>query len=222
MFQDIESYLVRRAVCNLTTKNYNRTFLSILNKMRKEKLPNRDLLRRELSQLKGDSDMWPSDEPFEGNLIHSPIYSYNILGPWKTQMILRAIELELMTPKSEGIGTPRILTVEHVMPQSPKNDEWPYPQIDPGQPSWLIQRWRIMQTLGNLTLLTQSLNSAISNGPFSTKRSEIAKQSQLRLNAYFQQFKDDYQWDEVAILKRGGGLAKLALRIWPGPESVTS
>ena len=69
-----------------------------------------------------------------------------------------------------------------------------------------------MHSLGNLTLLTQELNSSVSNGPFAAKRREIAKQSVLRLNTYFQ---DATTWDEVEIAKRGETLLEYAMRIWP-------
>ncbi len=69
--------------------------------------------------------------------------------------------------------------------------------------------------MGNLTLLTQELNSAVSNGPFANKRPEIAKQSALRLNTYFQEV---LTWDEAEILKRGEKLLEHAKRIWPRPQ----
>ncbi len=72
----------------------------------------------------------------------------------------------------------------------------------------------VTHRLGNLTLLTQPLNSSVSNGPYYAKRQEIASQSLLALNSYFQH---QDTWDEVAILRRGEVLAELAVRVWPGP-----
>ena len=54
----------------------------------------------------------------------------------------------------------------------------------------------------------------MSNGPFATKRPEIARQSVLRLNTYFQ---DVVAWDEAEIIKRGELLLEHAKRIWPRP-----
>jgi uncharacterized protein with ParB-like and HNH nuclease domain len=220
ILEDIESYLIRRAVCNLTMKNYNRTFLGLLNKLRKEGSVSRALLRQELAQLTGDSDVWPDFTLFSQHLLNSPLY--NILKPSKTQMLLKAIEIELFNPKSEGILIPDNLTIEHVMPQGYKPEEWPYLQKDVDTNTLQVGRWNAINTLGNLTLLTQQLNSTVSNGPFSKKRSEIAKQSQLKLNSYFQQFTDDFQWDEKAIAIRSLHLAAVALKIWPGPDKSMS
>jgi hypothetical protein len=77
------------------------------------------------------------------------------------------------------------------------------------------RRNRLKHSFGNLTLLTQSLNSSVSNGPFLGKREEITAQSNLRLNAYFQ--KAD-EWDEAAIIARGGVLFDVAKQIWPRAE----
>lgn len=42
----------------------------------------------------------------------------------------------------------------------------------------------MLHTIGNLTLMTQSLNAAVSNGPFEAKSTAIAVDSDLRLNAW--------------------------------------
>ncbi len=77
------------------------------------------------------------------------------------------------------------------------------------------RRNRLLHTFGNLTLLTQPLNSKVSNGPYTTKKPEITRQSTLLLNAYFQ---DHEVWDEEAILQRGRVLCDVALQAWPRPE----
>jgi hypothetical protein len=76
----------------------------------------------------------------------------------------------------------------------------------------------LLHSLGNLTLLTQPLNSGISNGPFHAKRPEITKQSLLILNSYFQRFSDNDTWDEDKILERGKLLAEMAIKVWGYPK----
>jgi hypothetical protein len=71
-----------------------------------------------------------------------------------------------------------------------------------------------VHTIGNLTLIAQSLNSEISNGPWSKKRPAIRKQGLLALNRYFQDLPD---WDEATIRSRGESLFDVALKIWPRP-----
>jgi len=76
-----------------------------------------------------------------------------------------------------------------------------------------------LHSLGNLTLLTQPLNSGVSDGPFRQKRPQIAAQSLLKLNSYFQGFSNDDKWDELRIRERSESLAGLACRIWGYPPA---
>ena len=78
-------------------------------------------------------------------------------------------------------------------------------------------RRSILHCLGNLTMLTQPLNSEVSNGPFNLKRPEITKQSLLVLNSYFQRFSDNDVWNEKTIFERGLYLADQAVKVWPYP-----
>ncbi len=219
LLEDLESYLIRRMVCSLTTKNYNKVFLGVLKALRKAETISRAALRAELLGLEGESSVWPNDDLFRRHWLSDPVY--NTLGSARTQMVLTALDLALDTPRQERIRIDEWLSVEHVMPQSASLSDWPYPPtagagegpID----ERLLRRAALLHSFGNLTLLTQSLNSAVSNGPFSAKRAEIAQQSRLRLNSYFQRFGDTDTWDEDALVRRGEGLFTLACRVWPRP-----
>jgi Protein of unknown function (DUF1524) len=79
--------------------------------------------------------------------------------------------------------------------------------------------------LGNLTLVTQPLNAALSNAPWVrsatspiSKRAELAKRSVLLIN---QQLCQHQEWNEELIDARGEELTDRILRIWPGPEATT-
>jgi hypothetical protein len=126
---DIESYIVRRAVCRLTPKNYNRIFVTLLTKL-KESIPSRTAIQRELLALEGDSAIWPNDEVFKKSLIYEPLY--DVIGPKRVRIVLTALELASRTPRQEAMPLPinNSLTIEHVMPQSFKPEEWPYPDRD--------------------------------------------------------------------------------------------
>lgn len=229
---DIESYVVRRAVCRLTPKNYNRIFLTLLIKL-KDGIPNRPSVQRELLSLEGDSAIWPNDEIFKRNLVYEPLY--DSIGPRRVRLVLTALELISRTPRQEALPLPinNSLTIEHIMPQGFKPEEWPYSEreteelkklesaqkeLESKQQELRSRRFTLLHSLGNLTLLTQPLNSEVSNGPFQTKRPEITKQSLLILNSYFQRFSDSNAWDENKILERGTHLAGLALKVWQYPK----
>ena len=80
----------------------------------------------------------------------------------------------------------------------------------------IARRERLLQSIGNLTLVTARFNATLSNEAFAVKRPEITDSSLLRLNAYFQRM-EGRDWDEAAILARSEALFVHARKIWPGP-----
>jgi len=76
----------------------------------------------------------------------------------------------------------------------------------------------IIDTIGNLTLVTQPLNSAISHGPFIDKKVELAR-SALILN---REIVKQQVWSEVQIAERGLLLAEIAANLWKRPDTQTT
>ena len=218
ILSDLESYLVRRYVCDLTSKNYNNIFLSLLKKLGEEDSITRESLRKALSALQGDSARWPDDTEFEKEWMSTQMYQ--VLGSRRTALILKALDLQMETSKQEQIHVIGDLSIEHVMPQSWSDDKWPLYSDDTTSFTSDV-RDAYLHTIGNLTLLTKPLNSSVSNGSFAKKRPEIAKQSKLRMNAYFQDIEPADVWDEVTIWERSEVLFQTALQIWPAPDATT-
>jgi hypothetical protein len=88
---DLESYVVRRFVCGLTTQGYNRIFLNkLVAEMSEEKKADAETLRKKLLSLSGQSQKWPNDTaptrplPLRHNLISAivaPISPSHLSGP---------------------------------------------------------------------------------------------------------------------------------------------
>lgn len=78
--------------------------------------------------------------------------------------------------------------------------------------SMTLARNGLIHTVGNLTVLSQALNSAISNAAWSQKKPEMLKNSLLPIN---QNLYHHDNWDEVAIVKRSEELFDKAMKIWP-------
>ena len=224
MLEDLESYIFRRAVCDLGTKNYNRFFLTVLGKLATSQF-NRQNLRTALVEQRGDSVVWPDDARFKQAWLSKP--AYNSVGPMRVQYALREIEKRLHQPRAERVEILSALTVEHVLPDE-WIEQWPFANGNRGV-TWLEQfdksrsnedveatakRDRAKHTFGNLTLLTQPLNSSVSNSAFEIKKPEILKNSALALNRYFQ---DKEGWDEAAVAARGDTLFADAVKKWPYP-----
>jgi hypothetical protein len=212
---DLESYFVRRSVCELTTKNYNRLFVDVIKTLKEKNDFSASALRRVLFDGKAETSLWPSDQQF--STAWASLAFYKRLKRTKTRMILEAVEAALYTKKTEQLNIPTDLTIEHLMPR-----EWErhWPLVLSEQTTVLRDkagqdRDALINRIGNLTLITRNLNPAISNGPWSRKRAEILRHSALNLNRDLPE-----DWNEAEIQKRSEELLHVALKIWPRPEAM--
>jgi hypothetical protein len=219
----IESYLLRRAVCNLPTKNYNRVFLSLTRNLRAGDSNIAKALATQLAQQTGESSEWPSDERF-GEAWKTQ-HAYQTLSNPKVVHILKRLNDTFLSSKMESVSIEGALTVEHILPQQ-WQEHWPLSDGSKGMSAgelWSAAKDDVraeatrrrnakLQTLGNLTILTQALNSSISNGAWPVKRPALLLHSLLPIN---QQLHETTVWDEEAISRRSSDLFMRALKIWP-------
>ncbi len=70
----LESYLLRRAVCNLGTKNYNRIFLGLTRALRKEGFSADKLESRTADAKPGSPASGRDDANFKEAWLHRPLY----------------------------------------------------------------------------------------------------------------------------------------------------
>ncbi len=105
------------------------------------------------------------------------------------------------------------------MPQSWEK-HWPLPdgfEGDEHQEAEAARRDRIHR-LGNLTLTTLPLNSALSHSSWPAKQKQLNKWGKLLLNARLVEEHPE-TFDEAAIDVRGDALARRICAIWPGPNA---
>lgn len=217
----LESYLLRRAVCGLPTKNYNRVFLQLTKNLRGQ--ATNGTLIAQLNALTGDSAAWPSDAEFSDKW--RKIEAYNVLGNAKLVHIFKRLNEIYVNKKMENVIIDGPLTIEHLLPKNwvehwllvdgskgmSWNEIW---QADENDPIVVASKGRhgVCQGFGNLTILTQELNSSVSNGPWVDKKPELLKNSLLPIN---QMLHDQEVWNETTIAARGESLLEHALKIWP-------
>ncbi|TKJ41176.1 hypothetical protein CEE37_05795 [candidate division LCP-89 bacterium B3_LCP] len=211
---DLESFLVRRMICRLTVKNYNRMFQSILQAVRKAGKPSLNVIREKLLISSEDTTRWPADDEFRRRWLENMVYRR--VRADRLVMLFSAIESQMRTHKQEILKVDVPLTLEHIIPE-----EWEkhWPLGAGGHSPWegcspTEYRNHMKHTLGNLTVITQPLNSSISNGGYDKKKDEIIKQSVLVINNYL---RDVDKWDEAAITERAEFLFEYAKEIWPRP-----
>ena len=211
---DLESYLVRRAVCGLPTKSFNRVFLKMVTDLRQTELITRETVSHYLLNLTGLTAEWPTDSLFQHRWLTTP--AYTALSKPRIRMILEALEWQQYTKFQES-ARPMLeaATIEHILPQNPTEEEWPLERIE--EMNVQLERNTLTHTFGNLTLITSPFNSFLSNSAFSIKKQELSSQSTLMLNRYFTLYHVN-QWDAAAIVKRGERLFEIAVDVWPRPN----
>jgi uncharacterized protein with ParB-like and HNH nuclease domain len=221
----LESYLLRRTVLGRTTKAYNRIFLTLTRSLRSSG-PTPQNLRAALASLSGESSAWPTDSEFAEAWSSANAYE---LKNARVVHILRRLDQTYWSRLNEQISIDGPLTVEHILPQS-WHSSWPLPGGERGLTDlelWEVaaddpraaatkRRNRLLQTFGNLTLLTQELNSTVSNSDWPTKRPALMKASLLPIN---QELHALDVWDEDGILGRSKDLFARAVKLWPGTST---
>ena len=225
----VESLIVRRSVCGLVTKEYNKYFTEIIMKLRKSGVSVQSLVS---ILIAGDSETrrFPNDEEFASAWKSKPFYDR--LTSSQITSILNRLEMETRSSRAEEVPIP-FVSVEHIMPQQwtdnyplcgmnvPKemNAEWYfnisedkkalYEQLKPH----ILKRRSIIHNIGNLTAVTHPLNSAMKNAGFADKKA-CFRESVLALNRYFDSIPE---WGEQAINERADKLFVSACKLWPAP-----
>jgi uncharacterized protein DUF1524 len=207
----LESYVVRRTLCRLTPKNYNRLFLELLRRLGDGAGPAGVIVEEYLAGQGSVSGMWPSDAEFAASIERLPLY--RLIKRDRLQRVLLALEAHLTTARTEPVPPSRKLSVEHLLPQA-WSENWPLP-LDPAEAEAVRQeRESVLHTLGNLTLVTGSLNAGMSNAAWSRKRQHLLANSALTLNRSLPD-----HWDVQEIKARGTMLAATASALWTRPPT---
>jgi hypothetical protein len=218
----LEGYVVRRAVLRWATRNYGQVFQQFLTGLiaSDRTRPFADVLWN-LIQTR-DSYFWPKDQEIRDMFINVPVYGNGTISAGRLRVFLGAIDHYLEVRDKSGVRVnPSYdeLTVEHLMPQTWATN-WPIDEELADLEEARVTRNRLVQMFGNLTLLTQSLNSAVSNGDWSTKlhgtESSPGILSQTKLHIT-QEVVGETDWDEDRILARSERLANLFIAVWPTP-----
>lgn len=221
----VESWAVRRTLLRRTMKDVNRLVVSLLKELDKhegEQVGNA-AVEFLLSQA-AESRAWPSDDELLAEL--PGVRAYGNIKQQRLRSIFSRIELELRTSKHESVELPARLHIEHVMPKGWRSYWQTEKQLDEVAAR---ERDQLINTLGNLTLVTKNLNSSLSNRPWTDsaaapvatsgsyrglgKRSLLRQFSLLALNNQITKDHPD-EWTEADIRQRSQQLARTIADIW--------
>ena len=164
----LESYMVRRMACGMSARSYGLLFIGLVEDLRNSGPSNAgDTIVRYLARQTSSANQWPNDQTLLDMFVTAPLYWSLTVG--RLNLILQGIEGELRTAMAETQAVPRNLHIEHIMPQS-WHQYWPLPADTVDEDGAIASRNRLLHSIGNLTLVNQRLNSALSNAPWEQKR----------------------------------------------------
>lgn len=211
----IESFLFRRMICGLTSKNYNRPFLDLIRHLERDGSITARAVERFLLSSEGESARFPTDAELKRAILDHPLYQW--WPQYRVRAVLEALDAALGNAESEADSQPSALAIEHILPLK-WDEHWPVPKAlhktPEGKQAFTEQRDRLKHTLGNLTLVAGSLNPALSRSPWEVKKAELLRCGQPNLGRELHAVED---WSEREILARGQVLADVACGLWPYP-----
>ncbi len=212
----LESWLVRRMVCRLSTRGWADMSHELVLRL-EEAGPERadEAIVAHFAEQDAEATLWPNDRRLTDAFVSEPLYTRLTRG--RLRLVLERLEEEIRPDKAE-IQTHGSLTVEHAMPQA-WHEHWPLNAEPNEREEAKYRRESAVHTIGNLTLVTQKLNTSASNGPWERKREALDDHSALFLNKDLLRYAGD-EWDEAAIKERGRRLATLAAAAWPAADAI--
>ena len=206
LYDALEAYVVRRVITRSTTKNYNRLFTErlILNKV---------LSRASFIAYMADSDDFNNRMPTDDEVIKA--FHESVIVNKYAAGVLYLIESKI---RERALHSTRLLGVakyslEHMMPKKWRN-KWK----TEGENFNADHRDWVLLTLGNLTIITQSLNASIRDADWNTKKSGSGSKGGLLKYSdgieTLSHFLSSEIWNEETIYERAEYLAEKALAIW--------
>lgn len=206
LFEFLETFIMRRMVAHANTKNYNQLFT--------DRLINNEILSKSkfLEFLEGQEDkvnFLPSDEELKNGFENSYLINKQTAG------ILYFIESKIRNRQLQSTQLLGInkYSLEHLMPKKWENN---WGKLSNQEDK--IKRNRKLLTLGNLTIITQALNSTIRDANWTIKRKGKGDKKGLNIYSAGLETISSYltldEWNEQTIEQRANDLYEHAKTIW--------
>lgn len=183
----ISSYVRHSVICKRENSLFENVMYSIAKSIRNSEYDD-DQLLNDISEFS------PDDNTFK-----SAFETAAVSRRATASYLLRRIELAKRTTEELDVAPPKRVHVEHIYPQSPQAG------------NRIAQHGVIINRLGNLTLLSARLNTAIKNSPFPEKKPSY-EQSELLITKDVAEAYNE--WSVNTIDQRQIELAEIAEGIW--------
>lgn len=197
------SYLVRRNICDFDSKGITNLIPQLIPDILR--INNQEFnelgIKSYFNRLIGKNGEFPKDDLLEKKLISTNFYNKrNIALP-----ILKLIEKYSYNRRDIDINNLSDATIEHVNPKDK------YLCLSDSEPN--ETRYRINNSIGNLTLLPLPINSSLSDMNFQQKkRYYLDHGSQYSMNVYFQNVNT---WGIEEIKNRSKALFEFVKELFP-------
>lgn len=212
----LESWVMRRSLLRRGTSGVTHVIARLITELRtSDPADVADRTQEFLADFSRPASYWPSDRELREELPQLPMYTAHTKS--RLRMFLEAIEDEARGYASgrqsrTGVRVSRdAMYIEHILPQR-WQDHWPVADLQAE-----IDRDNHVHLLGNLTLLTSSLNSSLSNRAWAGedgKRAALTRHDVLLIN---RGLRDRHMWDEESIVERNEAAVEALIRTWPAP-----
>jgi len=206
LFGIIESYVMRRMIVKASTKNYNQLFTDRL-------ISNRILSKKEfvdyLEKRSEKVNFLPNNSELKIG------FETSVLTNKQAGGVLYLLESKIRNRNKQSTGILGLskYSLEHIMPKKWENN-W-NPVSTKEEKDFRNQK---LKTLGNLTIITQSLNSSIRDSNWSTKKTGMGDKEGLNHYSGGIETLTPYLklevWDESQIISRADFLYEKAKEIW--------
>lgn len=194
----LESYIVRRAICNQATNALNKVFASLYSELLEIKEFKNSQISKYINALlisKKGSAIFPNNEMFKSDFISRDMYNIKnkLFFLWKLENKDNNEKVDISN-----------LSIEHYMPQT-LTHAW---KVHLGNSFQNIHDLYV-HNIGNLSLTAD--NSELGNKTFEDKKSILKEQSKLKLNRFFI---NSNSWNEEKIKQRADLLFEEAKELW--------
>ncbi len=212
LFELVESYVMRRMIIRATTKNYNQLFTDRL-------ISNKILSKKQFQEfINGSSEkinFFPNNHDIKEGFNNSVLVNKQAAG------IIYLLESKNRNREKQAtqlLGISKY-SLEHLMPKKWEN-HW---STDLNKEQKDVRNKKL-KTLGNLAIITQSLNASIRDSDWQTKKTGIKEKKKYGLLDYsagietLAPYLTLQEWNENEIEKRANDLYIIAKDTWKFEE----
>lgn len=224
LYSLIGSYIIRRALCGLTAKNYNIAFLDVVSHMRIHGVSVESFAAATDLKKNSEAAKFPTDDEVREAVMNRD--QYGRIPSHRLSFLIEELELASRDKFAASDGIRSGLSIEHIMPQQWQEHWRELPSkrlapvvggvpVDEAMALEMTERNRLIHTLANLSLLTTPANSSAGNSNFDAKKPRLLD-ALLRMNL---EIAKEPVWGESQIRERAKMLANQAVKLWPAPPA---